>query len=349
MADALSEFSDSYWRAALGDGGRTWPFDRLSPCVPGFPDPARDARIAKARLKYAPYDLLTERPLLLAKLTRRGKDDLVLALGFIGFLVSSRTRYILVTNKNLYCEGHHAVSLAECRGLGVRSNSAAHRQSVTLSFPDNTVEAELADVIAGSNIGQETFVFTDFLHRILEKRFDAPAGEMTALIHPWRGNRFVDELKKLGVIHKTLVAASRPAFADERIIARLADFIVSNRRVLFKDGHWLLSGDARFTIRDWYEGASPAHAHPIHSHNPVLNVLSVPAAILASKYNEEQARKAPPRPAGYQVTFSVGPVTAASAHLDRWRSRDVPPFIEAARRSGIAVEDQRGQAADGAG
>jgi hypothetical protein len=347
MNDALSDFSDFYWRAALPKNGNAWSFKNLYPCVPGFPNNTRDTTIAKARLTYAPYDLVTERPLLLAKVKPCDPNEIDLPFLLDLLRESFQTTYVIVTNQYLYCKGHRRISLANSNGFNVKhSNFGTTTTYTTLKFPEGRATAVLRCDPADS---LEGFLLADFLDRLLHNRLTINANEVQALVDPSLHNSFVSDLKRIGVDHQTLTAVNSSSFPDEHIVGRVVDNLgnhltLSNRRFIAGQGQWWLpTNDTRLVIWAIMEHAQPAHAHPLHLHNhPVLNLLSIPLAQMANKYNEEQNEKKPPTELlGYRVVLFVGEKAVAVVDRPTSAYEELSAFINSAEQMGISVEDDR--------
>jgi hypothetical protein len=304
VTDTISDFSDRYWRAALGLDGRTWPFSKfnLCPCVPGFQDEWRDTKIAKARLTYAPYDLVTERPLLFARLSHDHKHSRPFLFELIH---DTSSAYLLITNKYLYCTGHRPVSLVDMSEIKIVTRDIrTPYPATTLSFPDSPVTATL--VVYGSGSHTEALFLADFLRHIRDNRLTVDEHEITSLIHPSLGNTFVGELRRIGVYHNTLVEISRSAYADEHVLGILGTgkgksggfLILSNRRVISVSTYYVhgesdqcpLANAPQLHVEEVYDrGPYPGHTPHLHLHDhPVVNLLSVPAAHLIDKYKTKK-------------------------------------------------------------
>lgn len=256
---SVSDFSDSYWRCALNSDGKTWPFAKLHPCVPGFANQSRDAKIMKARRRYAPYDLAEERPLIIADVFFFGSGGL------------------LVTDKRIYTKDckQHPVELAN--GVGLEIGRASKYQLTFANGSQATIDGQL-----------DAAVLADFLCHLLQGNLSVKAEEIQSLIDPSLGNSFVASLKRMRASHAAQLAVSRnPVYAGEQVVGGFEGIILTNRRIVGYNGeHALL--EQGVTLRIDAEYSSPAHVHSLHSHgHPLLNLLSKPVAKWANDYNKK--------------------------------------------------------------
>ncbi len=313
-SDSVCEFSDSYWRAALNQDGKTWPFEHLYPCVPLITNEERDIRIAKARLKYAPYDLAAERPLLLADLSAQ--------------ILFRKT--LLITNHKIYCKGRAAVTIAYPGAFKVHK----YGDGVRLEFPGEPEKHQWE----GMDTQRDSTVLGDFLERLLgAQTFNK--NDVKSLVDPSFDNSFVTELRNLGVDYATQRLIANLPLPDEHVVHRFGEFILTDRRLITTN----FAGCApRFIKKLRLEVTTeftepPKHAHPHVPHHEILTLLLLPLVSWANKDNDRHFK---PEILRYKFNVGGGDLQPAliKGKVDAKWKKEFEAFVSAAKELGVEVD-----------
>jgi hypothetical protein len=353
-ADALSGFNDAYWTAVLNPGEQTWPFKHLLPCVPGLPNAYCEKKVADARLRFAPYNLLSERPLLYVQQTEDQNQKKI---------------DILFTTKFIYIADRAPFPLADGCGCTVTFHTPIHYWGIlTINSEDYRLVGQL-----------DTVVLTDFLNRLCKRSFTVSRSDVQILVKPASGNHFLESFYQDGVgyhgtneRHRCVLDLCRTTYPDERLLASCYPFWLSNRRlVCFRSGDWWhvpMTPDLRFRVMGRRENtpSSPSphgSGHSPHVHLPHLHDKTIDTAVklgaaavagatlLVQKYlkkqKEQQAREyytAHPYKTIYTTEISSGSFTAPEKYemSDLYPATDVKQalkvFVEAIKQTGGTVE-----------